>query len=92
MGIQHRLTSKSQVTVPKDVRQSLGVKPGDSIEFLRDGEGRITIVKGEEPAVETREQRKARIRKAIESAAGTIDLGGLTTDEYMREMRGNYEP
>lgn len=92
MGIQHRLTSKSQVTVPKDVRLSLGVKPGDSIEFIRDDDGRISIVKGEEPKDETREQRRARIRAAIESVRGSIDLGGLTTDEYMREIRGYWEP
>lgn len=92
MGIQHRLTSKSQVTVPKDVRVALGVKPGDSIEFIREGDGRITIAKGEVPIPETREQRRARIRKAIESATGTIDLGGMTTDEYMREIRGDWEP
>ncbi len=92
MGIQHRLTSKSQVTVPKDVRVSLGVKPGDSIEFIRDGHGRITIVKGEDPSVETREERKARIMAALKAAEGTIDLGGMTTDEYMRWLRGDWEP
>lgn len=71
---------------------ALGVKPGDSIEFIREGDGRITIAKGEVPIPETREQRRARIRKAIESATGTIDLGGMTTDEYMREIRGDWEP
>ena len=92
MGIQHRLTSKSQVTVPKDVRKSLGVKPGDSIEFIRDGDGRITIVKGQDPAVETRAERKARITAALKAAEGTIDLGGMTTDDYMRWLRGDWEP
>jgi antitoxin PrlF len=91
MGIQHRLTSKSQVTVPKDVRVALGVKPGDNIEFIRDDDGRITIAKGEGPAPETREQRRARIRAALEAATGILDIG-MSTDEYMREMRGDWEP
>ena len=28
-----RITSKGQVTIPKNIRQVLGVKPGDHIEF-----------------------------------------------------------
>ena len=92
MGIQHRLTSKAQVTIPKDVRDELGVKPGDLLRFERDPDGRITIAKGDEPATETVEQRRARIRAALDAVRGTIDLGGLTTDEYMRELRGDFEP
>lgn len=28
-----RITSKGQVTIPKNIRQVLGVKPGDHVEF-----------------------------------------------------------
>ena len=28
-----RMTSKGQVTIPKNIRQVLGVKPGDHVEF-----------------------------------------------------------
>jgi AbrB family looped-hinge helix DNA binding protein len=31
--IRARVTSKGQITVPKAVRERLGVKPGDSLEF-----------------------------------------------------------
>ena len=92
MSIQHRLTSKSQVTIPKDVRLALGVQPGDLVKFDRDAEGKVTIAKGDEPATETVEQRQARIRAALESARGSIDLGGMNTDEYMRWLRGDWEP
>ena len=92
MSVQHRLTSKSQVTIPKDVRVTLGVQPGDLVKFDRDEEGRVIIAKGDEPAAESREQRKARMRAAIESVRGSIDLGGLTTDEFMRELRGDWQP
>lgn len=34
----HRLTSKGQVTIPKAVRDDLGLGPGDVVEFVRDGE------------------------------------------------------
>lgn len=29
-----RITSKGQITIPKEVRERLGVEPGDSLEFL----------------------------------------------------------
>jgi AbrB family looped-hinge helix DNA binding protein len=92
MSIQHRLTSKAQVTIPKDVRLELGLKPGDLLRFERSPDGRVTIAKGDEPVAETREQKIARIRAALDSVKGSIDLGGLTTDEYMREIRGDWEP
>lgn len=91
MAIQHRLTSKAQVTIPKDVRTALGVKPGDLLRFDRAPDGSIIIAKGDEPTGETPEQRRVRIRKALEAATGIIDIG-MSTDEYMRELRGDFEP
>jgi AbrB family looped-hinge helix DNA binding protein len=32
-----RLTSKGQVTIPKSVRDGLGLRPGDEVEFVADG-------------------------------------------------------
>lgn len=34
----YRLTSKGQVTIPKAVRDDLGLRPGDVVAFERDGE------------------------------------------------------
>ncbi len=31
---QARITSKGQITVPKEIRERLGVEPGDSLDFL----------------------------------------------------------
>ena len=92
MTIQHRLTSKAQVTIPKDVRAELGVKPGDLVRFDRAPDGTITIAKGDEPARETPEQRRIRIRKALEASVGIIDLDGMSTDEYMLWLRGDHQP
>jgi AbrB family looped-hinge helix DNA binding protein len=33
-----KITSKGQITIPKEVRERLGVKPGDSLEFAFEGE------------------------------------------------------
>lgn len=34
-----RVTKKGQVTIPKDVRDDLGIRPGDEVEFVRTEEG-----------------------------------------------------
>ena len=40
------VTSKGQVTIPKRVRQALGITPGSKVEFDVDGGGaRLTLVK-----------------------------------------------
>ena len=31
------LTSKGQMTLPKDVREDLGLQPGDKVEIIKDG-------------------------------------------------------
>jgi antitoxin PrlF len=33
-----KITSKGQITIPKEVRDRLGVKPGDSLEFAFEGD------------------------------------------------------
>jgi AbrB family looped-hinge helix DNA binding protein len=34
-----KITSKGQLTIPKDVRERLALRPGDEIEFVEDAEG-----------------------------------------------------
>jgi antitoxin PrlF len=36
--MKSRMTSKGQVTIPAEIRQELGLKPRDTVEFARDGE------------------------------------------------------
>ena len=46
------LTSKSQLTLPKSVRDALGVVPGDKIQFVPAWQGfRLVVVKGDVTAV-----------------------------------------
>ncbi len=37
--VRTKVTSKGQVTIPKDVRERLGLRPGDEIEFVEDRRG-----------------------------------------------------
>lgn len=42
------LTSKGQLTLPKEIRERLGVRQGDRVEFRTDAEGRVWV----EPATQ----------------------------------------
>ncbi|HEV1284631.1 MAG TPA: AbrB/MazE/SpoVT family DNA-binding domain-containing protein [Bryobacteraceae bacterium] len=37
------VTSKGQVTIPKEIRDQLGLKPGDRVGFVKDRTGRISL-------------------------------------------------
>jgi AbrB family looped-hinge helix DNA binding protein len=39
-----KITSKGQATIPKSVRDFLGVKPGDKIKFLMHPDGSVVIL------------------------------------------------
>jgi AbrB family looped-hinge helix DNA binding protein len=42
----HVVTSKGQVTIPKELRERLGLRPGDRVEFLLH-EGEVVLRKRE---------------------------------------------
>ena len=71
------VTSKGQVTIPKRVRDLLGIRPGSVVDFERGADGRVILVKVEKRA---RPNRFARLR----GHAGK----GLSTDEIMAMTRG----
>ena len=37
------ITSKNQITLPKEVRDKLGVRPGDRVAFREDADGRVVV-------------------------------------------------
>jgi antitoxin PrlF len=37
------VTSKGQITIPKEVRDQMGLKPGDRIDFVKDRAGRFSV-------------------------------------------------
>ena len=50
MQKQARITSKGQITVPRDIRRTLGVRPGDRLLFESDSTGvRIRPLRAKSP-------------------------------------------
>ncbi len=71
------VTIKGQVTIPKPVRDRLGVKPGDEVSFELGSDGRIMIAK-------SRGKPKPSRFAALRGHAGA----GMTTDQIMALTRG----
>jgi AbrB family looped-hinge helix DNA binding protein len=83
-----RLTEKSQVTIPKHIREHLGVGPGSEVDFQIDGPV-VQLVKREpEPEGETRGERLVRQLRELGKKA---KRSGLTADEIMEMTRGPFD-
>lgn len=71
-----KITSKGQLTVPKAVRESLGVGAGDELEFVSEG-GRFVL-------------RKHVTTSPIAAFRGCLaSLEGRDPDDLVRETRGD---
>lgn len=72
------VTAEGQVTIPKPVRDSLGLEAGSQVDFRQEADGRVVLARADgEPAPES---RFAKLR----GHAGP----GLSTDEIMAMTRG----
>ena len=74
------LTKKGQVTIPKPVRDRLGLEPGSEVDFVLTDDGHQALIKAD------RKLRKPKSRFA--KMRGTLKLG-MTTDEFMKLVRGD---
>jgi len=74
------VTSKGQVTIPKLVRDHLGIGPGSQVDFRQTADGGIVIEKTDGP------RQPSRFAK-VRGSAGP----GMSTDELMALLRGDPE-
>jgi AbrB family looped-hinge helix DNA binding protein len=78
-----RVTEKGQVTIPKEIREQLGIVAGSEVDFIADSTGaRLIVLAGH------RKREPADFEAWLNSVSGTLDTGGMTTDEYMEWLRG----
>jgi AbrB family looped-hinge helix DNA binding protein len=78
-----RVTEKGQVTIPKEIREQLGIVAGSEVDFIADSTGARLIV-----LADHRKREPADFEAWLNSVSGTLDTGGMTTDEYMEWLRG----
>jgi AbrB family looped-hinge helix DNA binding protein len=74
------MTIKGQVTIPKDIRDAVGIKPGDKLVVRATASGGIYL---EKPG--TMSEYEARLRAL---AKRRLIRDGMTTDEFMEFSRG----
>lgn len=74
------ITNKGQVTIPKQVRDNAGFKPGNDLQFHNEPGGRVVAtLKGKRP--------KSDFEKRLDKVRGSMK-GKFTTEEIMRLTRG----
>lgn len=77
--MSYALTVKSQVTPPKAIRQHLGVRPGDAVDYEALPDGRVAIV----AAIGTRKPRANRIARWAGKG-----IAAASTEQILRATRG----
>lgn len=75
-----RITSKGQVTIPKELREEFGLLPGTEVDFVRDDAG-IRVIKGKGG------RRGETVVRHLREA-GKRGNFTMTTDEIMKLTRG----
>jgi AbrB family looped-hinge helix DNA binding protein len=84
------MTSKCQVTIPKEIRDELGLKGGDRVRFELTPDGNARIVPADK--VESEADRLEKVMQGVLEAraiykAQGVDLG-MSNDEFFDLMRG----
>lgn len=68
------VSEKGQVTIPKSIRERLGIRTGEVLEFDEDAEGRVVAT-------------KLVTRDPVDDVYGILRLPG-GTDELIERLRG----
>ena len=69
-----RISAKNQVTIPVEILREVNMKSGDTVKFIGNGEGQISLIKHEEP------KWKSAMRELIGSEPGLS-----TRSDYKKE-------
>lgn len=77
IGMTHRVGPKGQVVIPKELRDELGIEPGDEISFWLDGD-HVAL----QPA-----RQRPPLRGRFRGSALTDELEAARAEDRRREAR-----
>ncbi len=80
-AIARKVSSRGQTVLPKELRDSLGIRPGDEVEFVREEAGTWRIRR--------RTPEENPFESAIGSLRGHRKLEG-TAKDILENIRGRY--
>ena len=83
-----RLTEKSQITVPKRVRDRLNIGPGSEVDFTMDDDGVHLVKLDRAPEGESPGQRLVRM---LRDAGQRLKRNEFSADEIMEMTRGPFD-
>jgi antitoxin PrlF len=72
-GMKSRVSERGQITIPKRLRERLGIAPGQILEFEADHGTLIA--------------RKVTVRDPVDAVYGMLGTG-RSTDEFIDDVRG----
>lgn len=72
MNLKSRVSEKGQVTIPKQLRDRLGIRSGEVLEFHEDG-GQLIAA-------------KAAVRDPVDAVYGVLELE-VSTDQFLAQLR-----
>lgn len=70
-----KLTSKGQITIPIEIRRKLGVKAGDKVLFIEDGD-KVVIINA----------TLAALKEAQKAFEGEAERAGINNEEDIARM------
>ncbi|MFN8623769.1 MAG: AbrB/MazE/SpoVT family DNA-binding domain-containing protein [Chloroflexota bacterium] len=73
--MQATVGERGQVTIPKEIRDRMGIRPGERVEFAEEEGGRIVI-------------RKQVADDVVARVYGTLPVPGWDTDRIVDALRG----
>lgn len=92
MRHESNLTSKGQVTIPKDIRDALGLLPGKPVRFEMEPDGSARIVPAKRASDARREEFLARLKQAQAIFRANDAFPDMDTDEFMAMIREPLQP
>lgn len=64
------LTSKGQTTIPKEIREFLGIGPGDKLDFVVESDGRVIL----RPATLDVRQLRGMLKRSGRKAVTLVEM------------------